>query len=618
MIPLTLRIERFGSFVEPQVFTFPDGPGLYFMQGRNEAEPKLGSNGSGKSTVWKALTWCLFGKDPRGLKAGDVANWETPKGAVVSFEFTDDEGYRFTAVRTHSPNSWKLYYGEPNKGDEVDLTKGDTGVLADMLRLEYETWLMTVLMAQGEPYFLDLRADAKAAVFSEVMGLDRWLDRSVYAAEELSSEDKLVGRLERDIAHYDGQLATTSGDEYNELRAGWVEQRNHRLDELAEMHAQGVVVAKALHDTLDLAELATDEMRDRVVQQQSFIDKKMEKLEEYTAAYQRRAEEHATIQERLRAMAEQLDRLKGAKVCPLCGTAGHMANVRADLKASGQALDSEAVLVAKALARTSEDVSIMRDGVQKAQNDAQKALREVDAAQRALSSARTAYEAQERKLDDLEDEAERVGKDVNPYDTLAADAARHRRQLEVERAEVEGWHSSAAVRCAQLGFWVRGFKDVRLQLIAEALDHYAIEANSCAQALGLSGWELIFEVDRETKSGSIKSGFNVFVKSPHNDRQVPWEAWSGGEAQRLRLAAQLGLSNLIRATTGADVALEVWDEPTEGMSDAGIADLLDALADRAKTERRQIWVVDHRVLGYAGWDGVVTVVKGKKGSRFDG
>ena len=57
------------------------------MTGRNEAEPALERNGSGKSTVWDALTWCLFGKDARGLSAGNVANWNSPKGASVSFAF---------------------------------------------------------------------------------------------------------------------------------------------------------------------------------------------------------------------------------------------------------------------------------------------------------------------------------------------------------------------------------------------------------------------------------------------------------------------------------------------------------------------------------------------------
>ena len=162
MTPISLTIEHFGSIVERQVFMFPAKPGLYFLSGKN---------GAGKSTVWKALTWCMFGKDAKGLKAGDVANWKEPKGASVQFEFANDAdgGYRYTVVRTHSPNTWKLYYGEPAAGDTVDLTSDETNPWNAMLRLDYEMWLNTVLLAQDEPMFLDLKPEAKSALFAEVM-----------------------------------------------------------------------------------------------------------------------------------------------------------------------------------------------------------------------------------------------------------------------------------------------------------------------------------------------------------------------------------------------------------------------------------------------------------------
>jgi DNA repair exonuclease SbcCD ATPase subunit len=171
-------------------------------------------------------------------------------------------------------------------------------------------------------------------------------------------------------------------------------------------------------------------------------------------------------------------------------------------------------------------------------------------------------------------------------------------------------------RHALYSFWVRGFKEVRLQLIAEALEQLEIEANSELMELGLIDWELRFDVDSETKKGTLSRGFSVSVLSPHNDERVPWEAWSGGESQRLRIGAQCGLANLIRDRTGCDLPLEVWDEPTEGLSEEGITDLMNALKERAIREGRTIWVVDHRSLGYGGFDGTVTVVKDDKGSRI--
>jgi hypothetical protein len=86
----------------------------------------------------------------------------------------------------------------------------------------------------------------------------------------------------------------------------------------------------------------------------------------------------------------------------------------------------------------------------------------------------------------------------------------------------------------------------------------------------------------------------------------------------LRVATQQGLGNLIRARTGTTFNVEFWDEPTQWMGGQGVTDLLDSLAQRAKAEGRQIWIIDHRSLGYGNFDGHSGVIKTKEGwSKFD-
>ena len=157
--------------------------------------------------------------------------------------------------------------------------------------------------------------------------------------------------------------------------------------------------------------------------------------------------------------------------------------------------------------------------------------------------------------------------------------------------------------------WVQGFKDVRLFLVAEALLQLEVEVNSALESLGLVGWSIHFAPDSETKAGATKRGFSVTVLSPVNERPVPWQVWSGGEAQRLRLAASMGLSNLISAYTAFEPFVEVWDEPTNGMSKEGIADLLTAMQERAQRYKRQVWVIDHRTLDAGLFQQTVTAVK---------
>jgi len=84
----------------------------------------------------------------------------------------------------------------------------------------------------------------------------------------------------------------------------------------------------------------------------------------------------------------------------------------------------------------------------------------------------------------------------------------------------------------------------------------------------------------------------------------------------LRLAATMGLADLSRSRTGTPLGLEVWDEPTNGLSPQGIRDLLECLQERAQREQRQIWIVDHRSHEFGGFAGGVVVTKTAAGSRI--
>ena len=215
----------------------------------------------------------------------------------------------------------------------------------------------------------------------------------------------------------------------------------------------------------------------------------------------------------------------------------------------------------------------------------------------------------------MEDEGERIENERNPFADMQSAQAADKEALTAKLEQFQHELDEDVTEHTLLSNWVRGFKDIRLMDMSTALTELEVEVNSSVSALGLPDWSINFALDRETAKGAIKRGFTVFVQSPDNQRPVPWESWSGGEAQRLRLAGTMGLSDLTRSRTGCTLELEVWDEPTDGLSPQGVSDLLSCLKQRAHDEGRQIWVVDHHALGYGAFDGVYTVVKTADGSQ---
>ena len=50
---------------------------MYYITGENEAEKELGGNGTGKSSVFESIVFCLFNKISTNLSAGSIANWNS-------------------------------------------------------------------------------------------------------------------------------------------------------------------------------------------------------------------------------------------------------------------------------------------------------------------------------------------------------------------------------------------------------------------------------------------------------------------------------------------------------------------------------------------------------------
>jgi len=72
---IKLKLFNFKSFFGEHVLEFPDGVGLNYIYGVNNVDDGLYANAAGKTTLFDALTWVLYGKSSRGLKGKDVISW---------------------------------------------------------------------------------------------------------------------------------------------------------------------------------------------------------------------------------------------------------------------------------------------------------------------------------------------------------------------------------------------------------------------------------------------------------------------------------------------------------------------------------------------------------------
>lgn len=518
---LKVELEDFRSFKGKHVISFHPRHGLYAITGQNLKDPKLGPNGVGKSTILEAIHWCNYGYTSRGLKAGDIINWQAKHCAVTVVHRIGSK--QLTVKRTQSPNSLTL---NDKPIEQKELQKH--------LRLGPEAFGYAVISPQFGDAFFDLSPSRKLEVFTEVMELDYWLDKSKTASDLATELTTTKEALEREVAKNRGQLETITAD---------IEDLEKRNKNFAEAEKQRI------------ERLRTD------------LKKEKEKVTsaEDAILFARKA---------LKNLEIKLAKAKTAATkCPTCGQP--VANKDLD--------------------------ALLRN-----QGDFERQLR-------GLEREKDAFARNVAEIKGMIDKGARTNPYKDQIEQKIDARATAKNRIKKLKAEIEGLDQDHAA----VSFWVQGFKRVRLFIVEQTLRQLEIEINNSLASLGLLDWQVELDVERENKSGGITKGFTVLVHAPGAPGPVRFEAWSGGETQRLRLAGNMGLGNLIMEQAGLRSSIEFYDEPSRHLSQEGMLDLADTLQQRALDTGKRIWVIEHNLLDYSYAD-ILTVLKDKNGSHIEG
>jgi DNA repair exonuclease SbcCD ATPase subunit len=222
-----------------------------------------------------------------------------------------------------------------------------------------------------------------------------------------------------------------------------------------------------------------------------------------------------------------------------------------------------------------------------------------------------------------------VQAESNPYPNLVAEALaqpnphkealeRTKRQqaaLNAEERAVSERITTHHKRLTAIDYWKQGFKRIRLYLTQKVLVALEVDINSAISTLGMEGWHVKLSTETETKSGTVKLGVQIQVNSPK--ASAPWESWSGGESQRLRVAMALGVAGMIQRARGSWWGIEIYDEQSTYLSDKGVEDLMTLLTYRSNSIQKVVFVCDHTAPTYSNFSEIWQVIKTSEGSRIE-
>lgn len=603
-----VEIEDFKCFRGSHIFEFPDEPGLYYLTGKNEYNTRLGANGTGKTSLIDAVSWCLYGKTSRGLRASDVVTWGKKKCSVSVSVMVG--GREVSITRTQGPNTLTVD-GQGATQEEVE----------QLLRLKQDAFMASVILPQFGESFFDLGPTQKLGMFSQIMGLDYWLDKSDQAKEKAGVTYQAIMQLDGQLSKLDGRLEATRADSKD------LKKKIKTFDkEMARVRKDLIAERKKLEGRYSAAKAKLKKLG-----KTSTKDDKA--LEEVTAAIHECGNEFSKANDDLaRVVAEiryadrtvkdidgELKDLRALKgdICPTCKQkvgAGHVDSHHDKLSKKLVKVIKEVNTLKAEEAKLHEKLNELRKDINDLRVLRDELKSKVDDRAEELRSAKNKVERVEADLQHCERDIKKLeGKD-NPYNDLLKNRRNAIKEMKAERADLIEELERLKEKHEAISYWVGGFKRVRLFVIEDALTALEVEVNNLLITLGLIDWKITFDVERENKSGGVTKGFSVFIHSPKHSEPVKWEAFSGGETQRLRLAGDLGLANLIMEQAGLTNYIEILDEPSEHMSPEGIEDMIETLHQRAHDTGRQIWLVDHSTMDFGGFSGTLTTVMDENGA----
>lgn len=601
-----LIVRDFKSFKGEHELALDRVVGLHFVRGRNRDEPRLGSNGSGKSSLWDALCWCLYGRTIKGLRNPDIKPWRGSSKTLVRVVVRVD-GDKHTIERTVYPN--RLFIDGDDVGPEA---------VVKLVGMTFEIMTNTIILGQGGELFFDVKPAAKLQLLSDAKQLERWDARSKVASRRTDELDKELNEIKSELAGFKASASEIKAglEDLSSQAVLWDEQnaqRDREGDRFTRKNERRLEVLQREVDGFDLKyDGAMTEVKacERHVRQ---LAEDVRTSEERLA--QVRAERHTTKQ-LISRLGRDMRTLAKVRECPTCGQPVNRSNLRnhhneleSQLAESVQRLSSlktKPIKTALATATTN---------LQRAEQTLVQFHEKADAAIRQQSKLNPELAALKEKFATYARQKRDRAVEINPHTNQMLKLKKRLRRVrrDIDDAKVD--RASCSRELERTKFWIRGFKDIKLHLIEELLQELELATAAMLEEVGLVGWSVKYAIERETRKGTSVRGINVMIGSPRSTRLVRWESWSGGEGQRLRVVGALALASVLLNHAGVDPNVEVLDEPTQHLSDEGVHDLCEFLADRARMMERTIYYCDHQSVDSVHFKSTIVVRRDAQGSR---
>lgn len=609
----TIHIENFMSFKSADLSL--NDRGFVTVVGRNDNVcDNSVSNGSGKSSLWEALLWCLTGDTVRGTK--DVVNNKSNEGTLVELKFVlNGKHYRVIRSKEHSiyKTNLKIFV------DEKDVSgKGirDSEKILSNLMSDVDTQLLSsvVILGQGLPQkFTNNTPSGRKEVL-----------------EKLTHSDFMIDDLKKRVTQRQNMLSEKVSDTSTKLngerskkevlarqRAEAESFLSKSVDDVKEKVGSYRAELTKLEEDVRSIEATKAELSTQISElQEKRLSIKEKGTQEILNIKQRQAELCEPIKTsiaELTAQRKQIEKVIKEKksikdVCPTCGQriSGVIIPDTTDDEKSLQSCDellSEYDAQIKKINETftAEEAELRKKyndaysectfSINKLQGDLHKqsdALNQIDSEVLSINSKLNAVEAQYNEYQTLykynEEKLKQIDEDLTKSENEAG-------ALESELEELnERWSIIRSFSTALS----RDFRGVLLSGLIDYLNNKLKEFSNVV----FNSDSVLFALD----------GNNISIKC--NSKE--YESLSSGERQKIDVMVQFALRDMLCNYLGFSCNMLVLDEVFDGLDSRGCEKIIDLMSE-CLSDVSSVFVVTHRQDLAIPSDGTIVVNKDRNG-----
>jgi len=569
--------------------------GMILVKGENLDNSLTRSNGAGKSNLFAAISWCIFGSTPKGKTADEVINYKAEKDCSVILSFVlDNVTYRIERYRKHKKfkNNIRIFINDEDKSQHT--TKASQTLIDSIIRIEQDMFNSIIILEQGlKNRFSQLKDTARRETIQNIRNNAIW-----EKARELNKKELDVARSE--LSSIESSINSTQHLITSKKQSGReITEKISSLQSSLSSSGSSETIS-TLESGLETINTEEQQLQEKIQNLRNSIPAFDTQLEQINTELIGLKESYHSKNSRYTIVSSRID--NPITRCNSCHSVLSQATEEelVSLKSERDRLYNELSDLTASGTKKKDELEVIKgkkNAIYSELQNEEQALRSLN--QRRMTNLNElqrfrGYEASIRsQISLLEEQLQNIGRDIQAFVEQSVHLSENFKEKELiiqDRLQLDKIFSPKGIQAYLLNKDIE-FLNSRLIIYSEYL---------------FSSETIFF--DSGINEDSEVSKLNIKLIHNQNGRISDYTDHSGGEQRRVDLAIQLSLRDLVLSVSSVNTNLLVLDEVFEGIDSEGIIHVLEMLRNIIGLTY-STFVITHNEIAYEYFNGEISLLR---------